>query len=1118
MITKKNFLGGLNADDADFLVPEGDYIGAMNLRISTAENGDLGKATSVIGNSLRDKTLGGLTLDLPAGTNETIGTAVNHSGRRIAFFNWNSGGQHGIYCYDMDDEQVYKALIDVAPFTDGNLLKFSRDKYIHSAEIIDDKLYWTDDTNQPRRINIEAGIKMNHPSYQTTVAPYSNGITESVIRIVRNPPVFPLETRKVADPFVNNFIADGSFQFTYRFVYRDNEESVFGPFSALQNFNPPTNLAVDTINAIEVKIPLDQKIPQDVDRVEIAVRNMIGNSVFVIKAYQRGVDDGAINSHNSGSNAIAFNFLNNTRGLPVENTASFKPFDNVPIRSKTLALAKNRLFLGNNLYGHDAPKTTSLTIAPVRSQAGVVLGDWWKIEYNDGPSRQRTRYFIFATGLTDSGYYLLPPINRVPPLPNTAAFNLLTYIGAGQTELLTYLGITWNAVISFQPTGDEVEVTSPPAIATLDFATAFKSDSTYCAAIVFFDSARRKCAAIPADENVITPDRTFTTVAYTSSLRWSLENNVNEIPDWADTYSICLTKSLRTNSFVQLRADEVAYIIKNPTTGEYSTSGTYDKTRFGVAFRITSLNALGLGYTYQEGDLVKLYTGSAKVTLKVKDTWGEWVIADLYNFGAVDVNTGMLYEIYSPEFSNFNEIFYEWGNAYPIVDAGLPTRRYSVLSGDLAGDTYVVTRTRGMLSYQVETMSPRDTFWKLWFTNASRENIAVRGQTTRSKVDIAYSNTIILGSKVNGLSQFEVLNSQQLPSELGQINKLILANRVQGDGSVMLAVGDSETVSIYIGESQIFDSSGASFLAKSDNVIGQVNSLAGGYGSIHPESVFLSKRDIYFFDVNKSCWVRYSVNGLFPVSEYKMKRFFRALGEDIMKYLTDPTEYNAANGGYPLRVLGAENPFNDEAVICFPRMSQADLGVQLSDLPSFKTYYRVYDGQGGTLGFLPSRDRFTSFYSMKPDWVTSVGNRLVSFKSGRPWVHDGPENSFFGVVGDTAVAAVHSEAGNSVKSYLSLSIEGDEPDAVHVRTEDPNVQSTNIIKGEFGDKEGVFYSSILRDRLSPNASGTADQKMYTGDRIRGNVAKIQVVFSQPSERKGLKFVNIQFNPSRGHNT
>lgn len=180
-----------------------------------------------------------------------------------------------------------------------------------------------------------------------------------------------------------------------------------------------------------------------------------------------------------------------------------------------------------------------------------------------------------------------------------------------------------------------------------------------------------------------------------------------------------------------------------------------------------------------------------------------------------------------------------------------------------------------------------------------------------------------------------------------------------------------------------------------------------------------------------------------------------------------------------------------------------------------RSLYNINDGQGGTIAFQPMIDKWITQYSFRPEWMTMVGNRLVTFKGGKPFIHNGPYNTFFGQRCDTCVALVHSEAGNTVKSYKTIAIEGDTPDRVHVRTEVPYVQSTDILGSEFTIKEGVNYSELYRDRLSPNAPGNYNDKLFTGDTIRGELCKAMVVYTQPQVLKSIKFVDIDFDSSTG---
>lgn len=177
-----------------------------------------------------------------------------------------------------------------------------------------------------------------------------------------------------------------------------------------------------------------------------------------------------------------------------------------------------------------------------------------------------------------------------------------------------------------------------------------------------------------------------------------------------------------------------------------------------------------------------------------------------------------------------------------------------------------------------------------------------------------------------------------------------------------------------------------------------------------------------------------------------------------------------------------------------------------------RNFYDINDGQGGVIAF---REKWLGGYGFRPEWFGTVANRLVTFLSGVPYIHNGAKNTFYGQVQDSVITFPHNEAGNAIKLYRATSIEGDTPDRVHVRTEKPYTQSSDLISADFKNKEGVMYSSVLRDRLSPNTTGTAADRLYKGDLIRGEIAKFQVVFSQPSTEKNVNFVNIHYDKSIG---
>ena len=71
------------------------------------------------------------------------------------------------------------------------------------------------------------------------------------------------------------------------------------------------------------------------------------------------------------------------------------------------------------------------------------------------------------------------------------------------------------------------------------------------------------------------------------------------------------------------------------------------------------------------------------------------------------------------------------------------------------------------------------------------------------------------------------------------------ATRQQEEGSVLIAIGYSDSCSLYIGESTFLDATGAESIIKSDKVIGGINTLKGRYGCQHKGTI--TRRQYIFF-------------------------------------------------------------------------------------------------------------------------------------------------------------------------------------------------------------------------------------------------------------------------------
>ena len=163
---KNTFLKSkMNKDLDDRILPNGEYRDARNISVGRSEDNDVGALENIIGNNLVTGTdIGnGLTI---------IGIKANNSTDEIFVFLTDYtdpspqditsaplGSLHYIYSYN-NITGAYTRLVQ------GNFLNFSKTNRIIGINLVENLLFWTDNRNQPRKINISlAGNPVNNKTY-----------------------------------------------------------------------------------------------------------------------------------------------------------------------------------------------------------------------------------------------------------------------------------------------------------------------------------------------------------------------------------------------------------------------------------------------------------------------------------------------------------------------------------------------------------------------------------------------------------------------------------------------------------------------------------------------------------------------------------------------------------------------------------------------------------------------------------------------------------------------------------------------------------------------------------------------------------------------------------------
>jgi len=330
----------LNKDDDSRLIKSTEMTDALNVRISSDDDGDALVIKNAYGNDE-------ITLEtaLPAGTNKVIGSVANEQSGSIYYFIWNSNDDHSIYKYSVGSNKsrlVYKD--SVLPFCENGFVKANVITSIDGDEL----LYFNDGNSAPKKINASKALRGQYPPQ------FIGGTDEEkllYLTVAKQPPLDPPSYSIVNNPDLGeNRIKDKVFQFAYRYVYADGEYSALSPYSSLtasiaqlrDGFN--TESAKNFYNQINVFV---KNTVADVDKIQLYAREGNEGTFYQIKELT--------NSGLSGTATV--NFTNSTVGEALSINDKNKLYDNVPQLADSQEIANGRLMYGGYTEGY--PNTTT---------------------------------------------------------------------------------------------------------------------------------------------------------------------------------------------------------------------------------------------------------------------------------------------------------------------------------------------------------------------------------------------------------------------------------------------------------------------------------------------------------------------------------------------------------------------------------------------------------------------------------------------------------------------------------------------------------------------------------------------------------------------------------------
>ena len=347
---KNTFAAGkMNKDRDERLVPPGEYRDALNVNVGRSEEAGTGVLENLLGNEL---VSGGLL-----GT--CIGSIRYDLEEKIYWF--VSGDLDGIYEYD-------QVTGDTKIIIRGNGLNFSPESLITGINIIEGLLLWTDDRNEPRKLNIAKWRdEANHSNDITRI--YGREFVEADITVIKPHPKegLKLTLSSNADskqpPFEEIFP-----RFAYRWKYDDGEYSPFSYFTDVA-FVPGTYDAVDhykegynesvrnTVNSIRISnIP---KGTPDVVSVDLLYNESLSQTIYTLRTIEK-VDFGQDPLYIEDQTITKRSFYS-----AVPNNQLGRPFDNVPRLAKSQEITANRLMYANYLQNFPQPTKADIGVSQV---------------------------------------------------------------------------------------------------------------------------------------------------------------------------------------------------------------------------------------------------------------------------------------------------------------------------------------------------------------------------------------------------------------------------------------------------------------------------------------------------------------------------------------------------------------------------------------------------------------------------------------------------------------------------------------------------------------------------------------------------------------------------------
>lgn len=350
---KRNFIQGImNKSLDERLVPNGQYVDALNIRLGSTEDSEIGSVELAKGNTqLSQLEYNGTALSSNA---KCIGACEDSSRETIYWFVHDPSftvGSTGkldlIVSLDVKDDILTYHVISIDDGGGANTtLNFNPTYLITGVDFVGTELlYFTDDYNAPRYIN----SRKNYANPSGNIDQFS---AEELLVIKKPPLTSPSITLQTIDG-QENYIEQRFICFAYRYKYADNQYSAISQFSEAA-FSPDSfsfeqasylNEGMENSkNSVDISFNSGGPLVKGID---LLFKESSNSVIKVIRKFSKS-DDGI-----ADNTTVVESFDSNQIFTVLPESEILRTFDNVPLFAKAQTFMGSRIIYGNYKEGYD---------------------------------------------------------------------------------------------------------------------------------------------------------------------------------------------------------------------------------------------------------------------------------------------------------------------------------------------------------------------------------------------------------------------------------------------------------------------------------------------------------------------------------------------------------------------------------------------------------------------------------------------------------------------------------------------------------------------------------------------------------------------------------------------